>query len=118
MQPKAAAQLREHSGAFEEHFARWRPFLTEGQICVLEALYNLTHALGSDRCFTSMPKLASAAGISERQVYNVVKGLEKYGFVERPETFNTPTKKGTIFLLHLTRLVSPSDADRQYHYGD
>lgn len=108
---------RSRSVAFEEHFGQWRPFLTEGEICVLEALFNMTHALGSDHCLTSMPRIAVAAGISERQTYNVVKGLEKYGFIERPETFNTATKKGTIFRLHLTRLTHPG-ADRRYHHED
>lgn len=85
---------------------------------ILEALYNMTHAVGADRCLTSMPKLAAAAGVSERQTYNVVKELEKHGFIERPETFNTPTKKGTIFRLNLTRQTTPMGANRRYHYGD
>lgn len=109
---------REHSDVFEGHFGQWRPFLSEAQMYILEALYNMTHALGSDRCLTSMPKLAAAAGVSERQTYNVVKELEKHGFIERPETFNTPTKKGTIFRLNLTRQTTPSGANRRYHYGD
>ena len=114
----AAVPRREHSGAFEAHFGQWRPFLPEAQMCVLEALFNMTHAVGRDRCLTSMPKVAAAAGISERQTYNVVKELEKYGFVERPETFNTPTKEGTVFRLHLNRQTSLSGVNRRYHYGD
>jgi hypothetical protein len=109
---------REHSDAFEGIFGQWRPFLSEAQMYILEALYNMTHKVGTDRCLTSMPKLATAAGVSERQTYNVVKELEKHGFIERPETFNTPTKKGTIFRLNLTRQVSPSGINRRYHYGD
>jgi hypothetical protein len=106
-----------HPGAFDAHFGQWRPFLSEAQMCVLEALYNLTHARGDAECLTSMPKLASAAGISERQTYNVVKELERNGFIERPETFNTPTKKGTIFRLLLSRRTTPGPA-RRYHFGD
>lgn len=109
---------REHSDAFEGIFGQWRPFLSEAQMFILEALYNMTHAVGTDRCLTSMPKLAAASGVSERQTYNVVKELEKHGFIERPETFNTPTKKGTIFRLNLTRQTSPTGANRHYHYGD
>lgn len=109
---------REHSDAFESIFGQWRPFLSEAQMYILEALYNMTHAVGTDRCLTSMPKLAAAAGVSERQTYNVVKELERHGFIERPETFNTPTKKGTIFRLNLTRQTAPSGANRRYHYGD
>lgn len=109
---------REHADAFEAIFGQWRPFLSEAQMYILEALYNMTHAVGIDRCLTSMPKLAAAAGVSERQTYNVVKELEKHGFIERPETFNTPTKKGTIFRLNLTRQTTPTGANRRYHYGD
>jgi DNA-binding MarR family transcriptional regulator len=112
------ARPRERSVAFEEHFGQWRPFLSEGQMCILEALYDMTHAKGTDNCMSSMPKLAAAAGVSERQTYNVVKELEKNGFIERPETFNTPTKKGTIFRLNLTRRATLTVPDRHYHYED
>ena len=105
------------AGDFDTHFGQWRPFLSEAQMCVLEALYNMTHARGVGECLTSMPRLAGAAGISERQTYNVVKELERTGFIERPETFNTPTKKGTIFRLFLTRRTTPG-AKRRYHFGD
>lgn len=105
------------SGAFDVHFGQWRPFLSEAQMCVLEALYNMTHAKGVAECLTSMPKLAAAAGVSERQTYNVVKELERNGFIERPETFNTPTKKGTVFRLLLSRRTTPGP-ERRYHFGD
>ena len=55
------------AGVFDAHFGQWRPFLSEAQMCVLEALYNMTHAKGVSECLTSMPKLAAAAGVSERQ---------------------------------------------------
>lgn len=105
------------SGAFDVHFGQWKPFLSEAQMCVLEALYNMTHAKGVAECLTSMPKLAAAAGVSERQTYNVVKELERNGFIERPETFNTPTKKGTVFRLLLSRRTTPGP-ERRYHFGD
>lgn len=104
--------------SFEDHFKQWKPFLPEAQMYVLEALFKMTHAVGSDRCLTSMPKLAAAAGVSERQTYNVVRELENHGFIERTETFNTPTKKGTVFRLHLTRRGSHPNADRRHHVGD
>jgi hypothetical protein len=116
--PVKQERPRARSAAFEDHFGQWRPFLTEGQMCVLEALYDMTHAKGIDSCMSSMPKLAAASGVSERQTYNVVKELERHGFIERPETFNTPTKKGTIFRLHLTRRSLLTVPDRQYHYED
>lgn len=105
------------AGVFDAHFGQWKPFLSEAQMCVLEALYNMTHAKGVSECLTSMPKLAAAAGVSERQTYNVVKELERTGFIERPETFNTPTKKGTVFRLLLSRRTTPGP-ERRYHFGD
>ncbi len=105
------------SRTFDAHFGQWKPFLSEAQMCVLEALYNMTHAKGVAECLTSMPKLAGAAGVSERQTYNVVKELERNGFIERPETFNTPTKKGTVFRLLLSRRTTPGP-ERRYHFGD
>jgi DNA-binding MarR family transcriptional regulator len=105
------------AGTFDAHFGQWKPFLSEAQMCVLEALYNMTHAKGAAECLTSMPKLAAAAGISERQTYNVVKELERNGFIERPETFNTSTTKGTIFRLLLSRRTTPGPK-RRYHFGD
>lgn len=109
--------LSPDAATFNVHFGQWRPFLSEAQMCVLEALFNMTHAKGVAECLTSMPKLAAAAGISERQTYNVVKELERNGFIERPETFNTPTKKGTIFRLLLIRRTTPGP-ERRYHFGD
>ena len=76
----------------------------------------MSHALGQDECFTSMPKLAAAAGIKERQCYNVVAQLELLGFIERPDIYNTPTKKGTVFRLYLSP-QNPSGGSRRYHIG-
>lgn len=106
-----------NTDVFDTHFGQWKPFLSEAQMCVLEALFNMTHAKGVAECLTSMPKLAAAAGVSERQTYNVVKELEKNGFIERPETFNTPMKKGTVFRLLLSRRTTPSP-ERRYYFGD
>lgn len=106
-----------NAGAFKEYFSQWRPFLSEAQMCVLEALFNMTHALGISECLTSMPKLSAAAGVSERQTYNVVKELERTGFIERPETFNTATKKGTVFRLLLNRRTTPGP-ERRYYLGE
>lgn len=84
---------------------------------VCRALFEMTYELGRTECFTSMPKLAAAAGLKERQCYNVVTQLEQLGFIERPEIFNTPTKKGTIFRLHLSPQPLTAAAHRRYHIG-
>ena len=105
------------SKSFEAFEERWAPIMRAGQMSVCRALFNMTHAVGINECFTSMPKLAAASGLKERQCYNVVGQLEKLGFVERPEIFNTPTKKGTVFRLHLSPQISDSGVNRRYHIG-
>lgn len=102
---------------FAEFSRRWSPILRSGQMGVCRALFEMTYEAGLTECFTSMPRLAEAAGLKERQCYNVVGQLELLGFIERPEIFNTPTHKGTVFRLN-TEPRPPSDrAERRYHIG-
>ena len=102
---------------FAEFSRRWSPILRSGQMSVCRALFEMTHEAGLAECFTSMPRLAAAAGLKERQCYNVVGQLELLGFIERPEIFNTPTQKGTVFRLN-SEPRPPSDrAERRYHIG-
>ena len=103
--------------SFAEFSRRWSPILRSGQMGVCRALFEMTYGLGQTECFTSMPKLAEAAGLKERQCYNVVGQLELLGFIERPEVFNTSTQKGTIFRLHLEPRPPESRTERRYHIG-
>lgn len=103
--------------SFAEFSRRWSPILRSGQMGVCRALFEMTYEAGQTECFTSMPKLAEAAGIKERQCYNVVGQLELLGFIERPEVFNTSTLKGTIFRLHMEPRPPASRAERRYHIG-
>ncbi len=103
--------------SFGDFSKRWAPILRSGQMSVCRALFDLTYGVGQTECFTSMPKLAAAAGLKERQCYNVVAQLELLGFIERPEIFNTPTKKGTVFRLFLTPQAPTAGLNRRYHIG-
>lgn len=102
---------------FAEFSRRWSPILRSGQMGVCRALFVLTYEVGLTECFTSMPKLAEAAGLKERQCYNVVAQLELLGFIERPEIFNTPTQKGTVFRLHMEPRPPAGRAERRYYIG-
>jgi hypothetical protein len=102
---------------FAEFSRRWSPILRSGQMGVCRALFELTYEAGLTECFTSMPRLAEAAGLKERQCYNVVGQLELLGFIERPEIFNTPTQKGTIFRLNIEPRPPSDRAERRYHIG-
>jgi len=105
-----------NASLFGDFSKRWSPILRSGQMSVCRVLFEMTHAIGQTECFTSMPKLATAAGLKERQCYNVVAQLELLGFIERPDIYNTPTKKGTVFRLYLSPL-GPTDNSRRYHIG-
>lgn len=105
------------SKSFEDFERRWAPIMRPGQVSVCRALFNMTYVVGATECFTSMPKLAAASGIKERQCYNVVGQLEKLGFIERPEIFNTPNKKGTIFRFYLSPQSPDGGVNRRYHIG-
>jgi hypothetical protein len=102
---------------FAEFSRRWSPILRSGQMSVCRALFELTYEAGLAECFTSMPRLAEAAGLKERQCYNVVGQLELLGFIERPEIFNTPTQKGTVFRLNIEPRPPSDRAERRYHIG-
>ncbi len=106
------------AAGFEEYFGQWTPFLTDGQAKVLRALFEMTYAIGRSECLTSTSRLAAAAGMSERQTSSIARDLEKLGFISRPETFNTRTKKGTIFKLFLSRQNSATTVRRHYHFED
>jgi len=103
--------------SFAEFSKRWSPILRSGQMSVCRVLFDMTYEAGQAECFTSMPKLAEAAGLKERQCYNVVAQLELLGFIERPEIFNTPTKKGTVFRLFLSPQTPAAGSNRRYHIG-
>ena len=113
--PIAAEVVSEIS--FGEFSKRWSPILRSGQMSVCRVLFEMTYEVGQTQCFTSMPKLAAAAGLKERQCYNVVAQLELLGFIERPEIFNTPTVKGTIFRLFLSPQTPGAGSNRRYHIG-
>ena len=114
---KEAATVEPSTINFAEFSRRWSPILRSGQMGVCRALFEMTYEVGQTECFTSMPKLAEAAGLKERQCYNVVGQLELLGFIERPDVFNTSTQKGTIFRLHLEPRPPASRAERRYHIG-
>lgn len=113
--PESGKVIRASFGDFSK---RWAPILRSGQMSVCRVLFEMTHGAGEAECFTSMPKLAAAAGLKERQCYNVVAQLEQLGFIERPEIFNTPTKKGTVFRLFLSPQDIRTGAKRRYHIGE
>lgn len=93
-------------GASFEHFRqKYGPLLGRSRLAVCEALYDLSHGLGQQECFYSVGKLAEATGFTDRYLFKLVGQLESYGFIEKVEIFNTATKKGTLFRLHLEPVI-------------
>lgn len=113
----AEAASEAQAFTFAEFSRRWSPILRSGQMGVCRVLFEMTYEAGLTECFTSMPRLAEAAGLKERQCYNVVGQLELLGFIERPEIFNTPTQKGTVFRLNVEPRPPSDRAERRYHIG-
>lgn len=112
-----APSVRATPQEFEDFSKRWASILRAGQMSICRVLFEMTYSIGRAECFTSMPKLAAAAGLKERQCYNVVSQLEQLGFIDRPEIYNTPMKKGTVFRLYLSPQLDTLGDGRQYHIG-
>lgn len=107
---------------FEEFVARWGFVLRSGgrvgKLRICEVLYENTYGAGRDTYFTSYEKLAKMAGLEKKQCAINVKQLEGLGFVERLNIYNTATKQGTEFRLHLEQLPPNARRPARHHYYD
>jgi hypothetical protein len=86
---------------FDYFKRKYERLLGKARMIVCEAIYDLSLGLGNPDCFYSVGKLAQETSFTERYIFKLVGQLEALGFIEKVETFNTATKKGTIFRLHL-----------------
>ncbi len=93
---------------FDYFKRKYERLLGNAQMIICEAVYNLSLGLGNPDCFYSIGKLAQETGFTERYIFRLVGQLEALGFIEKVETFNTATKKGTVFCLHLEPLIKPN----------
>jgi hypothetical protein len=135
--PEPSAQPREAAGGrevasvtplraavpFDEFVSRWGFILRSGgragKMRICEVLYNNTYAVGRETFFTSYEKLAKLAGLEKKQCAINVKQLETLGFIERLNIYNTATKQGTEFKLHLEKLPpNARSAPRHHHYDE
>ncbi len=129
-QPRDAAGEREvafvtplRTVPFDEFVSRWGFILRSGgragKLRICEVLYNNTYAVGRETFFTSYEKLARLVGLEKKQCAINIKQLESLGFIERLNIYNTATKQGTDFKLHLEQL-SPNarKAPRHHHYDE
>lgn len=108
--------------SFEDFVARWGFILRSGgragKLRICEVLYNNTYAIGQETFFTSYEKLAKLANLEKKQCSINVRQLESLGFVERLNIFNTATKQGTEFKLHLDQLPTGERKSPRYYCYD
>jgi hypothetical protein len=113
----------EATPTFDQFVERWgfilRSGVRAGKLRICEVLYSNTYAVGKDSFFTSYEKLAKLTGLEKKQCAINVRQLESLGFVERTDIYNTATRQGTEFTLHLDQL--PPEArklPRHHHYDE
>jgi hypothetical protein len=108
--------------SFEEFEAHWGLMLRSGgragKLRICEVLYKNTYTLGVETFFTSYEKLAKLTQLAKKQCSINIKQLENLGFVERVNIFNTATRQGTEFRLHLNPLPPSARQTPPYHCYD
>lgn len=108
--------------SLEEFVARWGTLLSfgrrAGKLRICEVLYANTYAVGTQSFFTSYEKLGRLSGMEKKQCSKNIKQLESLGFVERINIFNTATKQGTEFKLHLNPLPPGERRSPNYYCYD
>lgn len=118
----SVASANELTATFDEFVTRWGFILRSGgrtgKLRICRVLFNNSHAVGKESFFTSYEKLAKLANLEKKQCAINVRQLEKLGFVERLHIFNTATKQGTIFKLHLNQLSPDARRSPQHHQYD
>jgi hypothetical protein len=100
-----AASLPSVSGftaSFETWLKRWSPWLKRGgSVKVCKAFYDLTHALGSDQCFTSNTAIMEITQLSRAQCIRNIHSLIDMGFLEELGESNNREAKGTLYRFNL-----------------
>jgi hypothetical protein len=118
----SAFPVRATVSSFESFVERWgfvlRSGSRAGKLRICEVLYNYTYAIGQDTFFTSYEKLAKLTNLEKKQCSINIKQLESLGFVERLNIFNTATRQGTEFKLHLDQLPPGERRAPRYHCYD
>ena len=108
---------------FEEFAERWgfilRSGAREGKLRICEVLFRNTYEKGENVFFTSYEKLARLTGLEKKQCAINIRQLESLGFVERLNIYNTATRQGTEFKLHLDQLPSEArQTPRRHHFNE
>jgi hypothetical protein len=118
----SVAPVRQASPSFKDFVERWGFILRSGgragKLRICEVLYNNTYAIGRETFFTSYEKLAKLTDLEKKQCSINIRQLESLGFVERLNIFNTATKQGTEFKLHLEQLPPGERRTPRYHCYD
>lgn len=81
----------------------WKSFyrLKDGEIEALSAMYRMSHALGSDKCYVKMHKLAEMSNLTYRYCQKVVRSLEQLGWIIKLKDYNPTTQLGVLYRVNL-----------------
>jgi hypothetical protein len=119
---KSATPMPSAPMTFDEFVARWGFVLRSGgragKLRICQALYENTYGAGQETFFTSYEKLARLTGLEKKQCAINVKQLEGLGFIERVNIYNTATRQGTEFKLHLEQLPPNARRPPRHYYYD
>ena len=119
---KSATAAPAAAMTFDEFVARWGFVLRSGgragKLRICQVLYENTFGAGRDTFFTSYEKLARLTDLEKKQCAINVKQLESLGFIERLHIYNTATRQGTEFKLHLEQLPPNARRVPHHHYYD
>lgn len=73
----------------------------DGKLRICEVIFNNTHLIGLDSFLSSYEQLGKLTQLSKKSCQLIIPQLELSGFLERLAIYNTATRKGTLFRLHL-----------------
>ena len=103
---------------FTDFASQWGHLLKfgkqDGKLRVCQVIFNNTHALGLDSFLSSYDQLGKLTNLSKKACQLIVSQLELSGFIERLAVYNTASRKGTLFRLHL--FPAPSNTRKKTEY--
>lgn len=108
--------------SFSDFVNQWGHLLKfgkqDGKLRICEVIFNNTHFIGLDSFLSSYEQLGKLTHLSKKACQLIIAQLELSGFVERVAIYNTATRKGTLFRLHLFPSLSINRKKPEYFLFD
>lgn len=103
---------------FEDFENSFRKRLSKSQLRICKVLFRMTYAIGATSCLIRVNDLMEQAQVKRRNLFLSLKELEKAGFIERGDIYNTPTKRGMKISFYPAPRIRKTPALRTFHYID